>query len=62
MRLLQDCHPREMVKEHSTIDLRDTKMGTKDFVKKHPSIIGITIGLIILAYIAFTILSKQLSH
>jgi hypothetical protein len=37
-------------------------MSKADFVKRHPSIIGITIGLIILAYITFTILTKQLSH
>lgn len=51
-----------MVKEHTTIQRLDKKMGTKDYVKRHPSIIGITIGLIILVYIAVTILSRQLSH
>ena len=51
-----------MVKEHSKIHGHDRKMGAKEFVKKHPSIIGITIGLVILVYIAVTILSKQLSH
>jgi len=33
-------------------------MDIKSFIKKHPSVIGITIGLVILAYIAITILTK----
>lgn len=36
-------------------------MDIKSFIKAHPSVIGITIGLIILAFIAFTILTKQVS-
>lgn len=37
-------------------------MGKASYLKAHPSLIGISVGLIILAYIAFTILSKQLGH
>jgi hypothetical protein len=34
-------------------------MDLKSFIKAHPSVIGITIGIVILAYIAFTIITKH---
>jgi len=34
-------------------------MDFKQLVKKHPSIIGIVIGLCILAFIAFTVITQQ---
>jgi len=34
-------------------------MGFQGYIKKHPSIIGIVIGLCILAFIAFTIITQQ---
>jgi hypothetical protein len=37
-------------------------MGIISHLKAHPNRIGITIGLILLAFIALTILSKQLGH